>query len=80
MNTGNYKARIADELLKIKLKSSATVLVQGPKWCGKTTTSEQVASSILYMADLDTIKKNLLLAETNIKSLLDGNIPRLIDE
>ena len=80
MDNSFYKARIADELLKIKLKSSAAVLVQGPKWCGKTTTSEQVAKSILYMADPDSVKKNLLLAETDIKSLLDGDKPRLIDE
>ena len=80
MNAVSYKARIADELLRIKLMSSAAVLVQGPKWCGKTTTSEQIAQSVLYMADPDTIKKNLLLAETNVKSLLLGDKPRLIDE
>lgn len=80
MNNVFYKARIADELLKIKLRSSSAVLVQGPKWCGKTTTAEQVANSTLYMADPDTIKKNLLLAESNVKSLLEGDAPRLIDE
>ena len=80
MNNVFYKARIADELLKIKLRSSSAVLVQGPKWCGKTTTAEQVANSTLYMADPDTIKKNLLLAESNVKSLLEGDTPRLIDE
>lgn len=80
INSVFYKARIADELLKIKLRSSSAVLVQGPKWCGKTTTAEQVANSTLYMADPDTIKKNLLLAESNVKSLLEGDTPRLIDE
>ncbi len=80
MESISYKARIADNLLHNKLKSSAAVLVQGPKWCGKTTTSEQVANSILYLADPNTIKKNLLLAETNINALLQGEQPRLIDE
>lgn len=80
MKNEGYKQRIADILLQRKLKSAAAVLVQGPKWCGKTTTSEQLASSTLYMADPDTIKKNLLIAETNVKSLLQGDVPRLIDE
>lgn len=46
-----YKARIVDEILKKRLKGKGAVLIEGPKWCGKTTTAEQVAGSILYMAD-----------------------------
>ena len=44
-----YRKRIADEILKRKLEGKGVVLIEGPKWCGKTTTAEQVASSILYM-------------------------------
>lgn len=45
----NYRPRIADKLLENKLKSMGAVLVEGAKWCGKTTTSEQHARSVLYM-------------------------------
>ena len=55
-------------------------MVEGPKWCGKTTTCEQVAESILYMADPETHEQNLRAAQINIKDLLEGGRPRLIDE
>ena len=45
----NYKKRIADNILKRKLEGKGAVLIEGPKWCGKTTTAEQIAASILYM-------------------------------
>ena len=44
-----YKKRIADKLLKYRLEEVGAVLVEGPKWCGKTTTAEQLAKSVLYM-------------------------------
>lgn len=75
-----YKARIADEILKKRLLGKGAVLIEGPKWCGKTTTAEQVAGSILYMADPEKEKQNLDMAEINPKRLLKGEIPRLIDE
>ncbi len=75
-----YKARIADEILKSRLLGKGAVLIEGPKWCGKTTTAEQIAGSILYMADPEKEKQNLTMAEINPKRLLKGEIPRLIDE
>ena len=45
----NYRKRIADDILKRKLEGKGAVLIEGPKWCGKTTTAEQLAASILYM-------------------------------
>lgn len=75
-----YKARIADEILKKRLQGKGAVLIEGPKWCGKTTTAEQVAGSILYMADSEKEEQNLTMAEINPKRLLKGEIPRLIDE
>ncbi|MCI8337867.1 MAG: ATP-binding protein [Lachnospiraceae bacterium] len=75
-----YKTRIADEILKKRLQGKGAVLIEGPKWCGKTTTAEQIAGSILYMADPEKEKQNLALAEINPKRLLIGEIPRLIDE
>lgn len=46
-----YRNRIADKLLEKKLKGKGAVLIQGPKWCGKTTTAEQISNSILYMSN-----------------------------
>ena len=76
----SYKIRIADQLLARKLAGVGAVLIEGPKWCGKTTTCEQVAESILYMADPETHEQNLRAAQINIKDLLEGGRPRLIDE
>ena len=76
----NYKPRIADRMLERRLKGKGAVLIQGPKWCGKTTTAEQQARSILYMDDPDTVRQNLELASISPKRLLVGDSPRLIDE
>ncbi len=75
-----YKKRIADSLLERKIKSTGAVLVEGPKWCGKTTSSEQQAKSINYVSDPVAFNKNLILAEMNINALLEGDKPRLLDE
>lgn len=75
-----YRKRIADQQLLRRLAGAGAVLVEGPKWCGKTTTCEQIARSALYMADPDSLERNLAQAETNIKELLAGDKPRLIDE
>ena len=76
----NYKPRILDNLLEKKLKGKGAVLVEGPKWCGKTTTAEQAAKSILYMSRPKDMQQNLLLADMDPEKLLIGDTPRLIDE
>lgn len=76
----NYRKRIVDDILKRKLEGKGTVLIEGPKWCGKTTTAEQVASSVLYMDDPEKKSQNIAMAEMNPKRLLKGDSPRLIDE
>lgn len=75
-----YKKRLADDVLKDKLDASGAVLVEGAKWCGKTTTSKQIAKSVLYMQEPAQKKQNLLMADTNPSLLLQGDTPRLIDE
>lgn len=75
-----YKSRIADKILKNKLLSKGAVLIEGPKWCGKTTTAEQIALSVLYMTKPEDMKQNISLAEINPSLLLSGDVPRLIDE
>lgn len=75
-----YKARIADKMLSRRLLGSGAVLIQGPKWCGKTTTAEQQAKSIVYMDDPEYMAQNVELANLSPKKLLSGEVPRLIDE
>lgn len=67
-------------MLAEKLESAGAVLIEGPKYCGKTTLAAQQAGSKLSMADPDTLSQNLALARTNISRLLTGATPRLIDE
>lgn len=77
---GTYKPRMADQMLAARLRRKGAVLIEGPKWCGKTTTAEQQAASVLYMADPMRKQQNLQAAKINVKQLLDGDTPRLIDE
>lgn len=75
-----YRPRIADKILERKLKGKGAVLIEGAKWCGKTTTAEQQAKSILYMSEPGKMEQNIQLATLNPKLLLKGENPRLIDE
>ncbi|MBR4532148.1 ATP-binding protein [bacterium] len=76
----NYKKRVVDSLLLKKLKGKGAVLIEGTKWCGKTTTAEQAAASVLYMDEPKTMNQNLVMADTDPEYLLEGKNPRLIDE
>jgi len=76
----SYRERIVDGILKEKLNYSGAILIQGAKWCGKTTTAEQVADSVLYMNNPDELESNLIIASLSPSQLLKGNTPRLIDE
>ena len=75
-----YKKRIADTLLTRKLEGKGAVLIEGAKWCGKTTTAEQISKSVLYMSDPEKMAQYLEMAEVSPKSLLAGKTPRLLDE
>ena len=75
-----YRKRRADDILARKLEGKGAVLIEGPKWCGKTTTAEQIAASILYMDDPEKKEQNISMSELNPKRLLKGETPRLIDE
>ncbi len=76
----NYKSRIVDELLKKRLKGKGAILIEGPKWCGKTTTAKQIAASILDLGDSSTLENAQTTIQVNTKMLLAGDTPRLIDE
>ena len=75
-----YKQRIADRLLQRKVSGKGAVLIEGPKWCGKTTTAKQLAKSILDLGDSTVLKQSTGLIEISPHTLLEGSTPRLIDE
>lgn len=80
MGKRKYLKRIADGLLQERLRSSGAVLVEGPKWCGKTATSTRASNSQLYMEDPDKAASYLKAADTKPSLLLQGDTPRLLDE
>ena len=75
-----YLPRIYDKVLARKLEAKGAVLIEGPKWCGKTTTALQQAKSVLYMQDPEIRSQNLMMADIHPTELLRGDTPRLIDE
>ena len=75
-----YLKRMADELLSLQLASSGAVLIEGPKWCGKTTTAEQQCNSVIRMQDPDMRDRYQATAAVKPSLLLAGDTPRLIDE
>lgn len=75
-----YKQRIADRILKRKVLGKGAVLIEGPKWCGKTTTAKQLAKSVLDLGDSSVLKQSTQLIELSPKTLLEGKTPKLIDE
>lgn len=75
-----YRARVVDEILKDKLEAKGAVLIEGPKWCGKTTTALQVATSVLRVDQPSRRTANIQMSEIEPERLLEGDTPRLIDE
>lgn len=75
-----YKHRVADALLERKLQAKGAVLVEGPKWCGKTTTAKQQAVSVLDLGDSSVLAEAEEDMQLRPKTLLEGETPRLLDE
>lgn len=80
MSKMKYLHRIADESLDLRLEAFGAVQITGPKWCGKTTTAERRAASVIKMQDPDRREGYLATARTKPSLLLKGDTPRLIDE
>ena len=80
MEKMKYRPRIVDALIKKKLRTSGAILVEGAKWCGKTTTASQVAKSVLYLGQPEELKKAQIMVLDGVDALLSGDVPRLIDE
>lgn len=76
----SYLQRTADGVLAERLEAFGAVLIEGPKWCGKTTTAEQMAKSIIRLQDTDKREEYLATAASKPSLLLQGDTPRLIDE
>jgi len=76
----NYKKRVLDKLLAEHLSVMGAVVVEGAKWCGKTTTAEKAAASAVFIDEEGRTDENILLARTAPHRLLSGASPRLIDE
>ena len=75
-----YIPRLVDDILRFKLKSSGAVWIRGPKWCGKSTTAEQFANTIIRMQDEEEKNQNIALAKMSPAEFLKGDVPLLIDE
>ena len=75
-----YKRRVVDEILNFYLESMGAVLIEGPKWCGKTRTGEEHAKSVVKLQDPDNVDKYRAAIKAKPSILLEGPTPRLIDE
>lgn len=80
MSINDYKPRVIDHLLSRKLRGKGAVLIEGAKWCGKTSTGEQQAKSMIYMSDSTRRDQYRIFVDSDPKVILDGETPRLIDE
>ena len=70
-----YRSRIVDTLLSEKLRSVGAILIEGAKWCGKSTTAEHHCKSSIFMDDPRRRAQYLLFAEDNPDMILDGDPP-----
>ena len=80
MSIKTYISRLCDADLQFALQSSGAVLIEGAKWCGKTSTASNASRSVLFMQDPDNSGTYLAMADTSPSLLLKGETPRLIDE
>lgn len=77
---GKYMTRIADKIIIDRLEAKGAILIEGPKWCGKTTTGKHLAKSVIEMDRPDLTKQYQQMAELNPSALLAGEVPHMIDE
>ena len=75
-----YKKRVVDDILTFYLECMGAVLIEGPKWCGKTRTGEEHAKSVIKLQDPDNVDKYRAAVKVKPSILLEGPTPRLVDE
>ena len=75
-----YMTRVSDKVLLDHLESKGAVLVEGAKWCGKTTSAKHIAKSVIEMDRPDKTLQYQEMARLRPSALLEGDVPHLIDE
>lgn len=75
-----YYQRVSDKVLLDHLESKGAVLIEGAKWCGKTTSAKHIAKSVIEMDRPDMTEQYQQMARINPSNLLEGEVPHLIDE
>lgn len=75
-----YYKRVSDRVLLEHLESKGAVLIEGPKWCGKTTSAKHLANSYIEMDRPDVTEQYQQMAKISPSILLQGKVPHLIDE
>jgi len=75
-----YYQRVSDKVLLDHLESKGAVLIEGAKWCGKTTSAKHIAKSVIEMDRPDMTEQYQQMARINPSNLLEGKVPHLIDE
>lgn len=80
MNQNEYMPRIIDRKIEEYLKAFGAICVEGPKWCGKTWTSSYHCKSEILIGDPAGNFQNRRIAEMSPALVLEGAVPRLIDE
>lgn len=80
MEEKNYRPRIVDSILDFKLRSKGAVIIEGPKWVGKTTTAKQFAKSVVEFGDNRSQDQDIILASVDLARVIEGETPRLFDE
>ncbi|WP_115716375.1 ATP-binding protein [Amedibacterium intestinale] len=75
-----YMTRIADKVIAERLEAKGAILIEGPKWCGKTTTGKHLAKSVIEMDRPEMTNQYKQMAELNPSVLLTGEVPHMIDE
>ena len=80
MKEKKYRPRIADLMLDFKLHSKGAVIIEGPKWVGKTTTAKRFAKSVVELGDDRDQNQNIFMASIDLNRIIKGETPRLFDE
>ena len=75
-----YFQRVSDKVLLDHLESKGAVLIEGAKWCGKTTSAKHIAKSAIEMDRPDMTEQYQQMARIKPSNLLEGEVPHLIDE
>ncbi|WP_295916788.1 DUF4143 domain-containing protein [uncultured Anaerovibrio sp.] len=80
MPSEKYRPRLIDNIVEKYLTAFGAICIEGPKWCGKTWTSRHHSKSEILIGSPDGNFQNRRLANLSPEMVLEGDVPRLIDE